>query len=466
MTDLDIVMVLPGASSLGAYQAGACAGILAGRNALVRLGADVRIPSIGGASAGATVALLAGHALTHSIDPVSFLRDAWVERVDIDLLAVGREAPLGSEGLRSELSDLLLTASERFAQVEPVDPVDVAIHIGLTSLRGYRYTLANLGRRPVSAVSYADWAAVRLPAGGDPAVLVEEDGASALDLVVASTANPFAFPPRLLKRSAAIDPRRRDERSLSAPTDEMWFTDGGLVQSRPIRRTLDLVDEPAARTHVAVIDPRSEGPSSGDPWAGEGRPDWRSALQRSLAIFPAQVLSDELAELDTESQRRTALRQLSDYLTIADRDGYEQWLARNGLTGGLALAGALEWAAGVQHSHPVTADVIHPMLAGDRESVERLLAGEIIGDFGGFLARDLRAHDFALGYASAREWWESSVRDFGLEPLASSLMRALEDERPPAPPDRGDAGLSNLSIRARTRVGKILVRTLRALLRP
>ena len=57
MTALDIVMVLPGASSLGAYQAGACAGVLAGRNALIRLGADVRIPSIGGASAGATVAL-------------------------------------------------------------------------------------------------------------------------------------------------------------------------------------------------------------------------------------------------------------------------------------------------------------------------------------------------------------------------------------------------------------------------
>ena len=51
----------------------------------------------------------------------------------------------------------------------------------------------------------------------------------------------------------------------------------------------------------------------------------------------------------------------------------------------------------------IAIDVISPLLLADDDDddVGSLLAGEFMGDFGGFLSRELRASDFALGYESA-----------------------------------------------------------------
>ena len=74
-----ISLVLSGGASLGAYQAGAVAALLEAVQASRARGVDVAVDAIGGASAGAIVSLLAGHALADGRDPVRLLHDAWVE---------------------------------------------------------------------------------------------------------------------------------------------------------------------------------------------------------------------------------------------------------------------------------------------------------------------------------------------------------------------------------------------------
>ena len=52
---------------------------------------------------------------------------------------------------------------------------------------------------------------------------------------------------------------------------------------------------------------------------------------------------------------------------------------------------------------------------GRGEDVGSLLAGEFMGDFGGFLSRDLRVSDFALGYQSSLAWLRRGLGECGLD---------------------------------------------------
>ena len=55
---------------------------------------------------------------------------------------------------------------------------------------------------------------------------------------------------------------------------------------------------------------------------------------------------------------------------------------------------------GITGKNVVSVDVLSPLILAEEtgEDVPSLLAGELLGDFGGFLAQDLRRSDFALGY--------------------------------------------------------------------
>lgn len=462
----DIVAVLPGAASLGAYQAGAMAGVVAGRHHLVAAGHDVRIPAIGGASAGATVALLAAHSLAHGLDPVAVLRAAWVERIDLDVLMDGTDAPLGYASLREGYRRLLLQDPDDFRASAGADPAAVDIHIALTNLRGYRYHLKHLGRSPTGAITYADWDQLRYEADGDPRSLCEPDGASALDLVMASLANPATFAPVLLDRAAAMDDYR--ERGLDEVTDggaSWWFTDGGLVQSRPIQRTLAMVAPSDRPVRCVVIDPRSEGPSTGTEWADAKRsPRWLAGLIRALSIFPAQVLSDELRQIDDTNQSLDTIERLAGMVRVADEKAWADLAADLGADPNDVRA-VLAGAVGLGDRRAISADVIHPLLVAESEDVEDLLAGELLGDFAGFLGEELRASDFSLGYECAAAWWEQALGEHDLGHAWDGLERALAEHGPPAyeAVDRGSAQIRDMSWRSRARLGRLAARALRAL---
>lgn len=466
---VDIVPVLPGAASLGAYQAGAAAAVVAGRNALRTRGHDVELPAWGGASAGATVALLAAHCLAQGLDPVAVLRTAWVERVDLQVLTQGSRAPLGLEDLREGLRHLLTGESLDLRPAEPPGRTDVAIHIALTTLRGYRYLLDDLGTRPVDAVTYADWTQVRYPAGGDPGDLCRPDGSSALDLVIASAANPAVFPPRVLDRSGAFeDYEERDLHDVAENSSSWWFVDGGLVQSRPIQRTLAMVPASKRQLRCVVIDPRSEGPSTGSGWGDPERDgEWLRGLMRAMSIFPAQVLSDELRRIDEANRTHDALAELAPLLRIADEDAWNRWARDRDLADADdRVLAALLAAAGLPTGRRIEADVIHPRLVADSRDVEGLLAGELLGDFAGFLSHDLRDSDFSLGFACGAEWWSNALDELGFGEEKSFVAERLTRVGPPPWEriERGKTQLSDLPMRAKFRLGRVALRALRATL--
>ncbi len=465
----DIAAVMPGAASLGAYQAGAAAALVTGRNALVEQGHEVNIPALGGASAGATVALLAAHALAQGLDPVPLLSHAWVDGVDIELLATGRAAPLGHAALREQLVKLLTERSEWPAS-SGAPQTDVAIHIALTTLRGYRYELHELGDHPTDAVTYADWSAVKYPAGGDPEALCDQERSSPLDVVLASLANPVVFPPKLLDRtSIGAEYVERGLHDVTNKSSAWWFTDGGLVQTRPISRTLELVPPSDKPIRCVVIDPRSEDPTTGETWADPHQEaDWRGALLRAMSIFPAQILSDELRRIDDQNRSHRALTELAGMLEASDPAALRSWLDRHDVEpGDDPILAALFTAAGLETAEPIRADVIHPLLVAEEADVPSLLAGELLGDFAGFLSRDLRRSDFSLGYACTTTWWENVLAEQGLGEERAPVLEHLEEYGPPPwrAVDRGDTKLGDIPLRRRAPLVRVALRTVRALLR-
>lgn len=106
---LRICVSFSGGASLGAYEAGAFAALLTGVRRLQRdrPGAVV-VDAVGGASAGSLVALLGAHAQLEGLDPLDFLYEGWVERVNLDLMKrKAGEGLLSFDRLREDIIDFL-----------------------------------------------------------------------------------------------------------------------------------------------------------------------------------------------------------------------------------------------------------------------------------------------------------------------------------------------------------------------
>ena len=148
-TTLRVCLTLSGGASLGAYQAGASAALLAARECIRdEYGVDVRVDAIGGASAGSIVALMVAHSLLEGVDGCGLLHEAWVERVGVDtLLEGGARGPLSLERVRRELPELLEHGGRGPAQRHAL-----ILHVALTGLRGLTYDIHGLRRdEPVTA---------------------------------------------------------------------------------------------------------------------------------------------------------------------------------------------------------------------------------------------------------------------------------------------------------------------------
>lgn len=493
---LRVTLTLSGGASLGAYQAGATAALLVAIEHLRdEHDIDVRVDAVGGASAGSIVALIAAYSLLEGVSGCEVLHQAWVERVSIDtLLRRGSRGPLSLEGVRAELPDLLREATRGPAQSHPI-----ALHVALTGLRGLTYEIPGLRRdEPVPAVTFADWQNFVLEPGGGPDQYFEPHLRSPLDAVLASASHPGAFAPRVLDRRPDRESYEGQGVANLPRSGWLWYTDGGLVQSEPVGHTLSAarrIDGPAdAHRLNLLIDPRSEEPTDAEQWSDrDNDATWAGGLTRALAVLPEQALYEDLRRLQRDNRRIEWLDDLEQavdgHVDAAAADGLRQVIElmdaerdeiRAGgpherppddASAGALLRGAIERISGLVDKHPVAVDVISPLLLAAREDVEHvgdLLAGDILGDFGGFLQADLRRSDFALGYASVLAWAPEGLAACQLPQAAvDAAVDAVKDATPEdwEQVRRGDAGGRDLPWRARLRLAHFLLRIVRSLLR-
>jgi predicted acylesterase/phospholipase RssA len=491
---LRICLTLSGGASLGAFQAGASAGLLAALECVRdEHGVDVRVDAIGGASAGSIVGLMVAHSLLEGVDGCSLLHEAWVERVSVDtLVRGGSRAPLSLERVGQELPELLGSGRRGGSQRHPL-----MLHVALTGLRGLTYDIHGLRRdEPVTGVTFADWKDFRLEPGGGVEQLLRPPGCSPVEAVLASASHPGAFTPRVLDRRADRDAYERQGISNVPRSGRLWYSDGGLMQSEPLGRVLaaaravDGDGPPDAYRMNLLIDPRSEEPSDAEQWSDEHYDaDWAHGLARALTVPPEQALYDDLRKIERDNYRLDWIGQLADaidaHLDQQARDGLLALLQRiaehrelhsgavpdpaDDADAGELVRRVVEHIGGLRGKQPVAVDLISPLLLAKHadSGVTDLLAGEMLGDFGGFLDRDLRRSDFALGYESALAWCPDGLVACGLpDEAVQAAASAIERRRPENWLDvrRGRTGQRDLPWRARLRVARILLRAGRALL--
>ncbi|CAN5214293.1 hypothetical protein BH20ACT9_BH20ACT9_08910 [soil metagenome] len=507
---LRISVTLSGGAALGAYQSGAMAAMaVAVQQLQARHGDRVAVDAVGGASAGALVALFTAHSLLAGIDPVWLLNEAWVERVSLELLAGrGSRAPLSFDRLRERVGELVDPRADDGRPAHRVaEPqrTSVAMHVALTGLQGLNYRTGGPDRsEPLTATTYVDWGDRVLEPGGGAAQLLEPRGCSLLDFTLASAANAGAFAPMLLDRRGDAEKFRRRGITNFPDSGHLWYTDGGTVQDRPLGRVLEGARRHSPgdvrRLHLLVV-PRSEGPSGADRWADpEQAPTWTSALARTLAIIPAQALYDDLRRLEKVNARLGWARALTDavapHLDGAAADGLREVLGRiaadraalrsddassdepgpgepgddpGGMDAPQLLRRVVDEIAGLGGKAPVAAGVISPLLLADEEGggpVPDMLAGEFLGDFGGFLSKPLRRSDFALGYDSMLAWLPEGLRDAGLDDHdVDPAVAGVRDRRLHRWRDvnMGSTSARGLSVRSQLGLGRLLARVVRVL---
>ena len=493
-----VTLTLSGGASLGAFQAGNAAALLV---AFFHLreeeDLDVRVDALGGASAGALVSLMTAHSLLSGADPVKLLSEAWVERVGIEtLFQGGSRGPLTFGKVRRTAPELLSAGGEGGPQQE----TPLILNISLTGLQGLTYELQGVRDKPVIASSYDDWGEFQLEPGGGIDQLVEPSGSSPLDFVLASASHPGAFAPRVLDRSGDEDGYRRQGVDSFPESGNLWYTDGGLIQSKPLGRVLSAarrLDDSDADVHRLdlMIDPRSEDPSAASEWSDpDHEADWASGLSRALAILPSQALYDDLRAVERDNSRirwteelvETLLPHVDEGVTdelraLAERIAEERREARGaeGDTRGEPDADAsveelLKRIVGdigsVTGKNTVSVDVLSPLILAEEtdEDVPSLLAGELLGDFGGFLAQDLRRSDFALGYETTIAWAKEGLEPCGVDAdAAKRTVEAISERCPYRWEDvrQGRTGHRDLPWRARLNFARLLGRAARSVVR-
>lgn len=433
---LRLSMTLPGAASLGAYQAGAVSALSVMIRTLRSAGIPVHLDAIGGASAGSFVSMLFAHSLLTGRDTVALLAETWIDEVDITLLrSGGSQAPLAPDRLRERIERFLGDRDHFPYDVhEPLEE-PVTVHVGLTSLRGFMAPIGSGG--PESGLSYADWMEFELDPGHDHQVIVDDPDRSIVSAVLASATHPFGFRPRLIDRGP--DQEGYEARGVTnfPESGKLWYTDGGLVESDPVGRIVEAARRRAdastsdgaqgRRVHL-VVDPWTSGPTDDGFAEPDDHPSWMDGMRRSASIVPTQALHDDLRRLADVNER---LDVLDDVVAeIADRldaTGQSEPADRTALRELLAPIGNLEGKV------PVDVDVISPLVLADDDPGEALdlLAGDFIATFGGFLSARIRRSDFAVGWACATRWTEAGLPRLGLDDdVCATVAEAMADAKP------------------------------------
>jgi hypothetical protein len=349
--------------------------------------------------------------------------------------------------------------------------------MALASLRGLEYRVPTLSaRQPVRATTSLDWATFTFTSGQPARELVEPARASPTDVALASAANALAFRPVLLDRSGDEAGYRARGIVNFPPSKHLWYTDGGVLHSEPLTRTLDLVREldedssPDTRRIQLLVHPNPTGAPTGTAWADpQNPPTWLATLLRARDLQRTQSVYDDLMHLEQLNTRLDWTGRLFDEIgpVLDDLDAETSARLRDALvraTGVVEgqrralrahekdpaaaapqpvadkpptelLRDVVAQIAGIAGKERIALEVVSPLLLPEAETtpVAQILAGEFLFHFGGFLSRDLRLSDFDLGYRSTVEWLRAGgLRENGLsgELEQQALTHAENTYRP------------------------------------
>jgi len=467
-----IALVLGGGVSLGAYTGGAVSELLRAftSNSRSGTGSPPRIHVITGTSAGALNASVAARCLAVNMELLPWIEAAWVDAADAShLLNPSREdrsAWLDHTAI-DQLTRALVTAEAASDDAfSPVAGDPLRVGVTLANLRGVRYDLPygflNTPSRSFGTTVYDDWLSVefdRRTSAADAAWETLRQGA------LASSAFPFAFPVRSLMRSLSDYPGATlaaDEGDLV----KMWYTDGGLFDTAPLglaKRLVSLGDDYQSEDwRYIIVEPslRSSGQDGALSPVAAPRAALDLAADLTRAVLGQSAARDWVranrinARLEVLSALVERLPELNDRLHDPDEVGLgrrigqlaesvaEMQVALDPASGGgqdaadiylerhlkriesdpryAAALGEADSRAGRSRLAKLVfllesagglcgKDVLNLYLVAPRGSDE--LAGDFLGNFGGFLNREWRANDFRAGRRDARRMLEESLSD-------------------------------------------------------
>jgi predicted acylesterase/phospholipase RssA len=449
-----LAMVLPGAVSLGAYEAGALAALL---TAVQAAQGELVIDAISSASAGSITALIASRALLSGANPVKLMTQTWVDLPSLDHLKTHHTtAPLTMQKLSDAATRLLgpSVVPDGAIGIYRQD-VPIRLSMALTALGGLNFRMARLrdtdeGRKALVLLgqSCLDWFNVTLPVDADEkAYLAVVEGA------LASGSTPVGFPPRLLDRGDADVVEAYTKAGIVNPTNDwhIWYSDGGDIDNEPFGRVLDLIEAPGGDESddrvIVLLQTEPPKPTWDGPWFDPDPshvPTWTSTLFRVNHIRSSQSYYQDLVRLEKTNARLEWTETVAAFITkgldeglaglpeadqarvrdrlaqaFADADGAvtaDQALLdearspggtpRSAPADAPTLLSVFQRAAGLEGKRPVLVEIISPAIDDPRPAAEQL-AGEFLYHFGGFFDIEFRKSDFALGYRNAMTWlWQ------------------------------------------------------------
>lgn len=483
-----LALVLGGGVSLGTYTAGAVTELLL---ALERAsGEPPAIGAIAGSSAGSLTAALAARAVAINPGVVPWLEKVWVQAADARVLLEPQRterAGLLDGSVLEELSRALVTA-EPASDDRPARAMGQALRVGiaLSNLDGVRYALRygflNAPRRTYGTRIYRDWLELEITRGVGAMDPVWERLRKA---AVASASFPFAFPPVQISRSRSEYPGAELPGASDGDAVPMWYTDGGLFENEPLGLAKRLVerfpDHRSGDWRYILVDPylQSGSTTSLEPTPapnsisrtadrvaravlGQGAAlDWIRAnkINARLEILEALVkrlpelgdrlcdpeavevgrrigeLAERVAEMKVAVRRKPPPGQPPDpvvaYLDenlarIAEDPRFapvlERVETRAARTRLAKLIFLLEAAGGLRDKEPMPLYLVAPAEEGS-------LAGDFMGNFGGFFGREWRQNDFRAGRSDARRLLEdhlAEVIDYHPDPEEAYEVRPIE----------------------------------------
>jgi len=414
------------------------------------------------------------------VDPILTMREAWVDKAKLSHMfrGAGLRSPLNIKN-NLAMAYWLLDCSQDAPERGQL--ADVHVSLALANLRGLEYQIKSLlaGRAdrkapapaPIEAASYLDWQNYTFE-WKDSKYRVEDQfrtpmGASPMEYALASGSNEFGFAPYWMKRDRQ---RYKDNEVSNFPngSDGFWFTDGGTIDNEPLGRTIDLtgdLDKPGAgdghafrRLHLLIHPfPTAPPPSTSMAWADSRlQPFWSQVLLRGLAQQRYQSLYADVLRAEKTNSRILWTQDLIKLLSgLVPDDEVGTWrqalvefaggveadkreLPRHRLNAGgspadlptprEALTGAfwdaLARASGLSEKNVIGVEAVSPTpLLGPNQTVSDLLAGELLGSFGGFVDVALRQSDFYLGYRSMSYWLQDGLQRYGLDPSLDARAR-------------------------------------------